>query len=487
MKIRLTILIALIVICGLSSAFIIQAQTWIGPKTNPITAPVLRSDNSEVKNIADLGGDDLGDHTADHNLNMNGKAMFGVNATGVNEPAVDIISATGNGTGLNSISTSVANGTAIYAHSEGSNATVWARNNSNVSGYALRAANSGAVDSYGALIYGQVALPLPAYRLIIGSNDNDSLGIQAAANDTTNLLYWGNQLLCDPTQVNCGFAASGSITADNMGNSDPHTATMALNLNNFKLYNVASDSSAAALAVTNSGTAIGAFIENKVSAPLSAFSTAVYAETKAPSVSIAGIYGVGATGPGVKAASAGAGGLAAKIYGRLNIAADIDDILFETDANALGIQSETGAATNDLYWGNRLLCKKDQPNCGWNLSAGSAFWKQSSYPANIYYDDGYVGVGVPLPAYQLDVADTAEASVASLGNVKTVNLDNPGRLGVAHDIYVQGGITVDTAGAVSQGSISLGATGLKIGTATLSESDLAAIIATCISVGACTP
>jgi excisionase family DNA binding protein len=168
------------------------------------------------------------------------------------------------------------------------------------------------------------------------ANQYNLLGISAAGGAAGESLYWGNDLLCDPTQANCGWAT----TAGTAGNIYWELSNEQIHAKNALWHDV--------------------------------------------------LVGGTATSSATIALQANTGNLLLQT-GSLGINSDANQY------NLLGISAAGGAAGESLYWGNDLLCDPTQANCGWATTAGTAgniYWELSNeqiHAKNALWHDVLVG------------------------------------------------------------------------------------------------
>lgn len=492
------------VVAGLSVTAMLNAQTWYGPADSSPTN--IRCDSPdcsttfEIKNISQLGGDNLGSHEAEFNLNLFSNSTYhsitGVESNDANQAI--FLDALGTGTGLYVESQG---GRALEARNNSLQATVRAINAD--TGYGLETDSSG---TYSALLTGD--LQIQGGQLTLGTDNTDTFYLNSGNPTATSDLYWGQSLLCDASETNCGYITSGG-GGDNLGNVDgvtrnPHLASMNLDLEDFSIYRLGSSSGDSALQVSHTGTtnvAQGGYIRNIVNTSVSGSgSAAVYGLTSSSNSSHSGVVAL-QSGSGTGLIAESSTGKAALLYGRANLNSASDQVLFNngsSDLGKLGIISDS-TPTADLYWGDKLLCDSSQTNCGWG-GTSTEHWKQNtSYARNIYYNQGFVGIQNNLPDYQLEVgtvSGTIKAPLGTIGSIYTSTVGASGSIYVGRDMYVSDSVTVNTNGVYSVGDIVIGngnTLGINTGTGFtyLTENDLnpslpTSMVAKCIAAGYCT-
>ncbi len=90
------------------------------------------------------------------------------------------------------------------------------------------------------------------------------------------------------------------------------------------------------------------------------------------------------SGSGYGALGWSVAGPGARFYSGVRIDHDYDlglepQLTFGSDDNRLSIMSATSTASSNLYWGDKLLCNRSLPNCGWADSASSEnIWKTNA-------------------------------------------------------------------------------------------------------------
>ncbi len=480
----------------------ISAQTW----TDPSFAPP----KSQIPNITTLAGDNLGNHQAQFNLNMNGWPIMGIGTkSGGTSPSLSA-AATGAGLGLDIDSTQLG----LYAESStdvgSGRATVGAfnRGTGGTNGYGLVTNSTGAISAqlYDTLVLEGQGTQNP--QLQLGQNalatQGNVLGTTAASQAATRSLYYGSSLLCDNTLPNCGFALTGSFVADNLGLIKPHTAGMNLNMNGNRIINVVASYSTSTPAATQTGQAPAVIVSNGGGSHIGT-PVALYGEAKSANSLWSGIYGLhGGTGPGILAASAN--GTPVEIHGRFNSMKNqtaTDQYINFGPIAGVGLrhnslQSATTSAgmipsADSLYWGDRLLCDKDKDNCGWQTQAGVPVVSQWLLNGQtVYYQASNVsdaartnvGIGVTAPDYQLQVTGLTRATGGYLGTLllSTATINN--ELQIGNDLRIGGNITLNSiTGVQIDGEITVSATGITIGGTRLNSTDLQNIITACRNNG----
>ncbi len=153
-------------------------------------------------------------------------------------------------------------------------------------------------------------------------------------------------------------------SGDNLGLTDPHTATEALHLSattnpGFRLYGIGGTFAQGALQVAS----------DKIGVSLGAVNNfALKAVSTANDASFAGLYAEQTEGyPALVASSAA--NISAQLFGLTYVSTGL--IMGNNPANILSLTAQTADAENKLYWGNRLLCNPKLPNCGWIVSGAS--------------------------------------------------------------------------------------------------------------------
>ena len=480
-RIKIYLLLTLVT-GGLTLGLVLRAQVWYGPAGQP---PLnVRADGQPILDVSQLGGDDLGDHTATYDLDMMNFAISGV-ASSDSDPA---ISAQATTTGAVTLKVDSAYGPGIKALNNGASPTISIINASTAPGLVVDVTGP-----YSALIKGRLTV---IGNILLGDPQLGSLAT-VTSSAATDKLFFGSGLLCDQAQTNCGFSA-GAVVADNLGTvtgvtKDPHVARMDLELDDNVLSSIRSNDGNPALEVSNLAPLLEAgpatFITSSSTA---AETTAVYAQTFSSGTIYAGLYGFNASGgPGILAASES--GQAANIYGRLKFDEAADRLVFHDSSQVLGYLSLTPGlpARQDLYWGDKLLCDANEPNCGWGSAAVTTHWKQNAnYAPNIYYDQGKVGIGYNEASYLLDVEGLTQATGAYLGSLRSVTVLVDKFVQVGNDLALYGNMTITARGLLSAGDLSIAKTGattaLTIGGVTLTETQLISIIDKCRAAGYCT-
>ena len=479
----------------------LSAQTWSDPTSPP--------PNSTIPNISALAGDNLGvlgqpnSHRARFDLNMNGYPIERIGTGGGVNPAISV-SATGAGSvGLHITS----NTTGLYAESSTAS-TVGAFNRGTVNnGYGLitLSDNGGTVSAqlYGTTVLQEINAGTKG-RLQIGAIAANSLSTTATLVNGSP-LYYGSALLCDPNQVNCGFASSGSYGPDNLGNNDPHVATKALDLNGNRIINVVSTDQV--IEARQTGLSSAVIVTNDGGGSPQGLATALYGTTLAIDSTSAGLYGSSVGGPGILATSNS--GVAVEIHGKLNILDNgIGDqyISFGPDTVSDRLQAASTAtgfspADNQLYWGDMALCDPTSSTCGWQIPGGSPVPDQwELLNQTLYYETTNpnvnnpartnVGFAVASPDsnlnYQLQVSGLARATGGYLGSLLVNNLTVNNELEVATDVWVGGNVTLTgVAGFQVDGKIYVSANGIDIAGTTLTRVKLQQLIDACQADGEC--
>ncbi len=223
---QLIIFGSLLTVLLLSGGYVV-ANTWKGPGLN-----IFPPNNGNVQLLGASGNDEFGDHHARTNVNVNGKRIYNIGTNNNVTVAALAATSTGYAIGGSFITRGAADG--IQATSSSLTVpTVKAKNTG--TGYALFASTTAGYSAY----FGQY-MQLAGKKATVefpGNNNNlyvgwQPVGVTAASSN----LYWGDNMLCDITKVNCGrFSVS---TGDNLGN---HIADHRLDMNNFRIINVGND------------------------------------------------------------------------------------------------------------------------------------------------------------------------------------------------------------------------------------------------------
>ncbi|MFH0873497.1 MAG: hypothetical protein V1846_01505 [Candidatus Komeilibacteria bacterium] len=218
------------------------AGNWQGPRTLP-------PDNGNVQIIGSRGADGLGDHHARQNVDMNEKYINNIGVRNDDYPTALVANSTGSAIAGSIIARGNANGISATS-SSAILPTVEVKNTNTVTGgYALYASSTSNLAAY----FGQY-MQLAGKKAVIefpGSNNLLYAGWQpTGVVQAGNHLFWGNNLLCDTTKLNCGWYSVG--TGDNLGD---HKARFDLNMQNsgvnFRIINVSND------VTNNNGVATG--------------------------------------------------------------------------------------------------------------------------------------------------------------------------------------------------------------------------------------
>lgn len=484
----------------------IAAQTWTDPTSQP--------PNSTIPNISALAGDNLGllgvngSHQARYNLDMSGFPIDRIGSGGGINPALSVNATGVGGVGIFATSSSIG----LYAESSASSAGAlgaFNHGNGTTNGYGLvtYSDNGGEVSArlYGTTVLQDKSVAVPS-RLQIGSVADNSLALTPAAADGAP-LYYGSSLLCDPTKANCGFATSGSFVADNLGLTNPHTASKNLDLNHNRIINIVGSTVAnTPLAHQTGSTAPAVLVSNSGGSHLGQ-PTALYGASQSTDNFVAGIYGRHTTtGAGIMAASTS--GTAAEIHGALNTNDAVGNAYVSfgpiAGAGAVTNRLHAGSSANGftsangkLYWGNMILCDQTSTTCGWQSGAGGSdqWWLLSGQ--TVYYQASNitpptplsalrtnVGIGVANPdtnlLYQLQVTGLTRATGGYLGNLFITNLTVNDELSVGSNLSVGGNVTINGVNGISvDGEISVSASGITIGSTRLNKADLQQLITAC--------
>jgi|GEM_PF-6702656 len=485
------------------------AQTW----TDPTSAPPI----STIPKLSDLGGDNLGNHIAQFDLNMGGYPIEYIGTvSGGSTPAISV-RATQGGLGLYATSSSIG----LYAEGSVSIASgmgvvgAFNHNSATIDSYALEAQSIGGQVSarlYGTTVLQSVAINSgPEAQLQFGTDVANSLSVVAGSVEGRS-LYYGSSLLCDPTKVDCGFAPSTFNSDDNLGSSDPHVATKNLNLNGNRIINVVANTSANRTVAYQTGPlpgAPGVLVRNTGGSHLG-LPTALYGTTLANSDGVAGIYGYHSwTGAGIMAASAS--GTAAEIHGQFNT--------MMNNSNGVGDQyisfgpmsgtnklraapTATGltVANKHLYWGDMPLCDRTSVTCGWQTAGPGPIvsdqWELQNQ--TLYYQASNPNVNNPLRTnvgiaigdpdnnlkYQLMVRGLSRSTGGYLGSLLVTDVIVDNILDIGTDLWIGGNVTLTgVAGVQVDGDIAVSATGINIGGTNLTAADLQKLIAACNTDG----
>lgn len=196
------------------------------------------------------------------------------------------------------------------------------------------------------------------------NNDLDSNNVfsfnAATASTASGDLYWGDDLLCDVSATNCGWATSGTaftqftVAGDSGGGqtiTDSNTLTIAGGTNGIDTVDSITDTVTINLDTTEiASTTFGAG---------SGYTWTFDAGTTDPSFDFAN------DDLDVNVALTTFSGA---------IAVEGNSIALNNDAdtdNVLGFSASVGSAGSDLYWGDDLLCDVSESNCGWTTAASS--------------------------------------------------------------------------------------------------------------------
>ncbi len=227
---QLIILGSLLAVLLVSGGYV-MANAWKGPGLN-----IFPPNNGNVQLLGASGNDEFGDHHARTNVNVNGKRIYNISTNNNATAAALAATSTGYAIGGSFLTRGAADG--IQATSSSLTVpTVKAKNTG--AGYGLFASTT---MGYGAF-FGQY-MQLAGKKATVefpGNNNNLYVGWQpAGVTAAATSLYWGDNMLCDVTKVNCGrFSVS---TGDNLGN---HIADHRLDMNNFRIINLGNDVSSA--------------------------------------------------------------------------------------------------------------------------------------------------------------------------------------------------------------------------------------------------
>lgn len=200
-------------------------------------------------------------------------------------------------------------------------------------------------------------------RVLVSGELDPYSGLAASSN-----LYWGNQLLCNPSFANCGWAVEGQ--GDGLGD---HLATQALNMFTMRIYNVGSTGSQPALYASSNGALETVKFEADGN-------YGIYGSSNGASVDSAGIYAISEVGSLAVSASS-ASGKAAQFSGDLELAEEastIGQLQFNTNVGDILSTAGSGSNLSNLYWGDQLICDVFETDC---MSAGSggAVWPDPAW------------------------------------------------------------------------------------------------------------
>lgn len=380
-----------------------EAQTWQMSASPP-------PDNSSLQAVIPAVGDNLGDHLATKNLDLNGRSIYGIKTTDNNHGLT--ISSGSNGANLYAQSDY-----AIYAQSATAAETIY-----------TTALNYGLIAQTGATIAASLEGNLKVVGNVQLGNEPArilTVGTAGAANAGTT-LYFEDKLLCDNTLPNCGWVGPGA-TGDGLGN---HKADTSVDMANHKVTAVASSGTEPGLQATSTNKAITSEFYSLSNHAIQATSNGIDANSSA------GLYAYALNnGTGIGAASVL--GYGAKFVGDLYLKNDATSgvkarLQFDYGVNDILNIDATGLAdpSKNLYWGNKLLCDATKVNCGWAEATTLGLW--SANANGIHYPDGdttkvlfgdtrssarlsvgsnYVAVNESTANYRLSVLNTVTGTV----------------------------------------------------------------------------
>ena len=343
---------------------LLQAQgTWVGPGSLP---PPTGSLNP----IAGLGGDGLGSHIAEQDLNLNGHSIYNLSNVGIGWA----LAATSTGSGLGAQLAAI-DGSALSITNNQLEWPALTLYNAG-SGPALSAQSAGSPDA----AFSQSLIldngNLPGSLQLGGSNNILSLAAQGSAPSQN--FYWGDQVICykdDPSGA-CGFF--DQVIGDNLGN---HIATSELDMNGYRILNIGDQDPFVGGLDANStaGSPALSSVSNEWHG-LAAVNYNIGGQT--------GAYAVKAenSGAGYGLLAASAFGPAGRFYGLTKVLDDVvpAQVVFTKESdptwthNRLSTVADSFAPHESLYWGDKKLCDGTQAGCGFSAVPGFEFWKTTA-------------------------------------------------------------------------------------------------------------
>ncbi len=395
---RYFIVFVVVAIVTMSGWFVVSAQTWIMSPSPP-------PDNTTLQTPSAAIGDQLG-HNDPHQARLPlflspddtpRFRLYNIRSTfegGVYYPALYI-----NGHDRIGLSLSADQSYGLRAVTNSNNAAFAGLRATNTGGGPALLATS--TSGYGAKLFGGVKAEK---GYILGNSLANQLQLSVPGSDSaTASLYWGNTMVCDASSPTCGWVPDGA-RGDGLGN---HKATKTLNMNSHQINNVQSSSmlfgSAALMANANAATTT---IDAQADDGYGVFaasdgldannSTGLYASTTqdAPAISAGSWLGRGLTASSpVQILNDVASGVSAAIQ------------FGEQAFDYLGLTPKSGVASQNLYWGDKLLCDVSKVNCGWSTIVGNAsFWLDNAFGINNPNSGvGKVLLGRAASSFDLDV------------------------------------------------------------------------------------
>jgi hypothetical protein len=390
--------------------FVAQAAwTWVNPTATP-------PNNGDIQILKADGNDGLGNHIATQDVNLTDATgiahrIYNVGASGAADQAL-VATSTGNAIG-GLVKADDGYGAYIKSSSNLGQPAVFARNVLNSSSaYALIASSTkGWAAQFGqslqlATTTGQKA------QLQWNAGSPDILSSASNPTPAAKSLYWGTKLLCDATKANCGRVTSSA--GDNLGD---HQGRFDLDMQSFSLMNVENKIGAtlatSSLQLNHSGT--GADSGPGLYASGDSTHGIVASNTIPTSAVAAWGHNFGA-GYGVVGSSVAGPGMS--LYGRVTLLTETANatppqLTFgpETEKNSLALQAAADPATQNLYWGDSLLCDATQNNCGWSAVAGSgaSYWDLVSGNLFTNYLTSIGGIGTSA---KLELVQSSNSTIS---------------------------------------------------------------------------